>query len=164
MRYAILQQAIKEITESHKANLTFVTGLESDIDTESEQYPIIFLQPPSSILTLASDTVGSDTWQIHLEAQEMLDPESSVSQKQEALDRTREYLKDIVHQFVYTYGQDGKTVTIENTTETLDFKAVTTGQLTPFIDLGDNISGHLVDFSIQEEGQANLCHLNDVFN
>ncbi len=163
MRYAILQQAIKEITESHKSGLTFVTGLEEDIEAGSIQYPIVFLQPPSFTMPLFKDEVGADSWNIHLETQEQLQPGASTAEKQEALDRTREYLRDIVLKFVYLYGVDGATVTVNNLTEVLDFETTTTAPALPFIDIDENITGWQVDFTIQDGKQADLCHLSDVF-
>jgi len=163
MRYAIIQQAIKEITGSHKSGLTFVTGLEEDIEAGSIQYPIIFLQPPSFTMPLFKDEAGADSWNIHLESQEQLQAGTSAAEKQEALDRTREYLRDIVLKFVYLYGVDGATVTVNNLTEALDFETTSTAPFLPFIDIGENITGWQVDFTIREGNQADLCHLNDVF-
>ena len=164
MQYQTIQQAIKEIVESHVSNLTFVTGLESDIDTENIQYPIVYLQPPASTLALSSESIGADIWQIHLQSQEQLELESSTDDKQAALNRTRESLKDIVHQFVYNYGQATKDVTVNNNTETLDFNTTSTGIMSPFVDKDANVTGHMIDFTIQENTPANLCHLPDTFS
>lgn len=163
MQYQIIQQALKEIIESHVSGLTFVTGLESEIDTARVQYPIVYLQPPASTLALSSESLGADIWQIHLQSQELLSQESSTEDKQAALNRTRDNLKDIVHQFVYMYGREGREITVNNRTESLDFKTTTTGIMTPFIDKGANVTGHMIDFSIQEEGREDLCHLANTF-
>lgn len=163
MRYSIIQQAFKEITESHKSGLTFVTGLEEDIDLGAIQYPLVFLQPPSFEMPLLTDTIGADTWRVHLETQEQLSAGTSTDNKQAALDRTREYLRDILLNFVYNYGVNNKSVTAGNLTEVLDFEVVGTAPALPFISLDDNITGWQVDFTIRENSQADLCHLNDVF-
>lgn len=163
MRYAILQQAIKEITESHKSGLTFVTGLEEDKNIGSVQYPIIFLSPPAFTMPLFKEQIGSDSWVVHLESQELLQESTSVEVKQAALDRTREYLRDIVLKFVYNYGVNSQSVTVDNLTEVLDFEVVGEAPFLPFIDIDDNITGWQVDFTIRENTQEDLCHLTDIF-
>ncbi len=163
MRYSIIQQAFKEITESHKSNITFVTGLEEDIDMGSIQYPLLFLQPPAFSMPLLTDSIGSDTWKIHLETQEQMQGSASTNSKQQALDRTREYLRDIVLNFVYNYGVNNKSVTVGNLTETLDFEVVGVAESSPFISLDDNITGWQIDFAIRENKHEDLCHLNDIF-
>lgn len=164
MRYNILQQALKEIVESHKAEITFVTGLETDINTENVRYPVVFLQPPAFDMPFNDGVVGNDIWSIHLESQEQISDASTTEEKQEALDRTREYLRDIVLEFTYTYGNDGKSVTVDNITEVMDFIVIETTAFVPFVDLGDNITGWMVDFKIQEGDYDTLCHLTDIFN
>ena len=163
MRFSIIQQALKEIVGSHKSNITFVTGLEDDIEMGSIQYPVVFLQPPSFSMPLLNDTPGNDSWNIHLEAQEQLSDSSSAQQKNEALDRTREYLRDIVLKFVYDYGVNGATVTVDNLSDTLDFEVLNPAPVLPFIDLDDNLTGWQIDFTIRENRQSNLCHLDDIF-
>tara|TARA_R100001244_G_C5149744_1_gene129458 strand:- start:551 stop:1051 length:501 start_codon:yes stop_codon:yes gene_type:complete len=166
MRYQTLIQAIKEVSDSHKADPTFVTGLESDINpSDSTKYPVTFLPPPKFGEPVSSETIASNTtWTIHLESQELLSDTSSTDQKQEALDRTREILRDIYFRFVLKYGYDGETVTVNNVSEETDFIVSTAPEFAPFISIGDNITGWQVDFSIQEGVNNDLCHLDDVFS
>lgn len=166
MRYQSIIQAIKEITESHKASLTFASGLESDIDPASAtNYPLIFLPPPSFTEPQSIDSISSNTiWRLHLESHEILSDTSTTDQKQEALDRTREYLRDVYYKFILDYGFDVKSVTVNNLTEELDFKLTAASEFSPFIQIGDGITGWQVDFTIQEGINNNLCHLTDVFN
>ena len=164
MRYQTIIQAIKERSESHKANESFATGLESDKDAaDNTKYPLIFLPPPSFEETASIESLSSNTiWSIHLEVQEQLSDESTADQKQEALDRTREILKDIYFQFVID-GLDCREITFNNVTENLDFNLSSTSPFQPFMDLGNNITGWMVDFSIQEADSKSLCNLSDVF-
>ncbi len=166
MRYQTLVKSIKTISDSHKADPTFVTGLESDINpSDNTKYPVTFLPPPKFSEPASNETIASNTtWAIHLEVQELLSDTSSVDQKQEALDRTREILRDIYFRFILKYGFDGETVTVNNVSEETDFIVATAPEFAPFISIGDNITGWQVDFAIQEGVNNDLCHLDDVFS
>ena len=165
MRYQTLQQAIQDITESHDSDIQFYSGLESEFDLGNDiQYPALIFTPPSFDLSLDNDTdQANKTWKIHLEVQELLSTETSTTEKQEALDRTAEYLKDIVLRFWITYGYENKTVTKNNVTETLDFVVSSISSFIPFIDEGDSVTGWMVDVEIQEGLKEDLCHLPDIF-
>lgn len=165
MRYQTLQAAIKEITLAHDADLIPFTGLESDLDPSRKlHYPCIVFTPPSFDLDLTNETNNNFTkWKIHLESRELMSTSSSVDEKNIALDRTREYLKDVVLQFVLVYG-DEKEVTHNNLTETLDFKVTTQPVFLPFIDISDGITGWQVDFEITEGLYNDICHLDDIFS
>jgi len=165
MRYQTLQQAINEIVSAHKADLTFFTGLESDFDPANNvHYPAIVFTPPAFTMPFPDGTVGMDTWTLHIESQEQLSDSSTTAQKQEALDRTREYLRDIVLEFVYNYGYENKAVSYGNITENLDFVVTEVAAFSPFIDINDGITGWQVDLTIQEGDYDTLCHLSDIFS
>jgi hypothetical protein len=164
MRYQALQQAIKVIVESHEAGISYFTGLEEDWDTDSsENYPAVIFIPTPFVLDLDNDTDQANrTWKIHIEVHEQFH-DQTVDAKNAALDRTSEYLKDIILEFVFTYG-DSKDVTFNNLTETLDFTVTTPVPMEPFINLGDNKTGWLVDFEIKEALKEDLCGLPDIFS
>lgn len=165
MRYQTIIKAIKDTSNAHQADLTFVTGLETAIDVDNAKYPVTFLAPPRFTESLNIETLSLNTvWTIHLEVQELLSNDSSVDQKQEALDRTRELLRDVFYRFIVKYGIDGETVTVNNLSEKTDFTLSSAVEFAPFVDIGHNITGWQVDFSIQEGGNADLCHLDDVFS
>lgn len=166
MRYNILQQAIKEIVESHKADIKYFSGLEEDFDpSQKVNYPAIVFTPPAFDLQIENEPEQKNQiWKLHFESQEMLSTAASTTKKQEALDRTAEYLKDVVLEFIYTYGYDNKTVTIDNITETLDFEVTSTLTFLPFIDVNDSVTGWQIDLEIKEARIDSLCHLPDVFN
>jgi len=166
MRYQTLIQAIKDTSDAHKADPTFATGLESDINpSDSTQYPVTFLPPPKFSEPASTESIASNTvWTIHLEVQELLSDTSTADQKQEALDRTSEILRDIYFRFILKYGYDGETVEVNNVSEALDFTVSTAPEFAPFMSLGDNITGWQVDFAIQEGVNNDLCHLDDVFS
>lgn len=166
MRYQTLQQAIKEITESHQADITYYTGLEQDFDPANDvNYPALVFTPPAFNLNLDNETdQANKTWKLHFETMELLSTESTTAEKNEALDRTGEYLKDIVLEFWITYGTESKTVTVNNITEALDFVITSQPIFAPFIDLGDNVTGWQVDLEITEQLKEDLCHLPDIFS
>ena len=166
MRYQTLQQAIEDITEAHQSDIQFFSGLESDHDTANDiNYPALVFTPPAFDLNLDNETdQANKTWKIHLEAQELLSDQSTTEQKQEALDRTAEYLKDIVLEFWITYGYENKTVTKNNITETLDFVISSQPVFLAFIDVNDGVTGWMVDFEITEGLKEDLCHLPDIFS
>jgi hypothetical protein len=166
MRYQTLQQAIQDITESHDSDIQFYSGLESEFDVANDiQYPALIFTPPSFDMSLDLDTdQANKTWKIHLEAQELISSEASTAEKQEALDRTGEYIKDIVLELWITYGYENKTVTKNNVTETLDFVISSQPSFVPFIDLADGVTGWMVDFEITEGLKEDICHLSDVFS
>lgn len=165
MRLQTILEGVKNIVESHKSSLTFVTGLESDINPSNKtHYPLIFLSPPRFSETGNVASLGSNTtWELHLESQELLSTGSSAQQKQEALDRTREYLRDVFLKFALD-GYDVTPVTFNNLTEDLDFNLLDSAPFAAFIDLNDNVTGWQVDFKIQESGNNSVCHINDIFN
>ena len=109
MRYQTLVQAINDISDAHNADPSFATGLESDINPNDDSlYPLTFLPPPKFSEIALTESMSSNTiWTMHIEVQEVLSTESTTQQKQEALDRTREILRDIYFQFVLVYGYDG---------------------------------------------------------
>lgn len=163
MRYQTILQAVKEVADSHKANQSFVTGLESDIDVENAQYPLIFMPPPSFEESENTQSLSSNTiWNLHIESQELLSTESTLQQKNEALDRTREILRDVYFKLVLN-GMDSESITFNNVTEVLDFTVTKSSPFSPFVDLGNNMTGWFVDFSIQENNNNDLCNLSDVF-
>lgn len=165
MRYQTLVQELKEVAESHNANETFFSGQEADINpSNNTRYPVVFLVPPKFSEQANNESLSSNTvWTIHMEAQELLSESSTTDQKSEALDRTREILRDVYFQFVLD-GMDDKSITVNNVTEILDFSVSTAPEFAPFVDIGDNITGWQVDFAIQEGTNDNLCHLPDVFS
>tara|TARA_R100001244_G_C5160731_1_gene130971 strand:- start:818 stop:1315 length:498 start_codon:yes stop_codon:yes gene_type:complete len=165
MRYQTIIEGIKLIVESHKSDLTFFSGLESDKDPANNvHYPLIFLPPPIPTEPLTLESISSNTkWLLHIESQELLSNDSTTQQKQEALDRTREYLRDVYYKFILN-GFDITSVTFNNVTEDLDFKLDTEAPFQAFIDINDGVTGWMVDFTIQESDNNNLCHLDDVFN
>jgi len=165
MRYQTITQAFKEIVESHKAGIRFFTGLESEAVTDNnENYPLVVLVPTDFTLSLDNSLKDNNkTWNIELQVQELLSDQSTVQEKNEALDRTGEYLKDIVLQFVTVYGDDYD-VTYGNITETLDFVTESQPAFVPFIDEGDGVTGWQVTFSIKEGVNQDMCHLPDMFN
>jgi len=165
MRYQTIVEGIRDIAESHKSIETFATGLESDIDpSASTLYPLIFLAPPTPTAPLTQDSIGSnESWTVHLEAQEIISDASTTQQKEEALDRTLEYLRDVYYKFILN-GFDVTSVTVNNKTENLDFRVTTESPFQPFIQINDGVTGWMVDFTIQEGNNSTLCHLDDVFN
>ena len=165
MRLQTITEGMKVIAESHKSSLTFFTGLESDIDSaNNNHYPIIFFSPPRFIESGSIESLGSNTvWELHLESQELLSAGSTTQQKQEALDRTREYLRDVFLKFALS-GYDVTPVTFNNLTENLDFNLLDPSPFAPFIDINDNVTGWQVDFKIQESNSNPVCHINDIFN
>lgn len=165
MRYQTLQQAFKEITEAHDASLKYFTGLESDLDPSNRKhYPCLVFTPPGFNINLDNENNNNfNVWQIHLESRELMSTTSSVDEKNIALDRTREYLKDIVLRFVLTYG-DNREVTKNNLTETLNFRVTTQPVFLPFIDISDGVTGWQVDFEITEGLYDDICHLDDIFS
>jgi len=165
MRYQTLQQAFKEITLAHDADLKYFTGLESDLDPSRKlHYPCLVFTPPGFALNLENETNNNfNRWKIHLETRELLSTTSSVDEKNIALDRTREYLKDIVLQFVLVYG-DNKEVSKNNVTETLNFKTTVQPEFLPMLDKSDGIAGWQTDFEITEGLYNDICHLSDIFS
>ena len=166
MRYQSLQKAIQDITESHVASLQFYSGLKSGFDTANNiEFPAVIFTPPAFDMSLDNDTDQANaTWKVHLEVWELLSTESTDAEKEEAFDRTCEYLKDIVLQFWIVYGYESKTVTVGNVTDTLDFVITTQPSFVGFQDTQENITGWMVDFEIQEGLKEGLCHLPSVFS
>ena len=166
MRYQTLIQAVQDIAESHAADLTFFNGLESDFDPASgTDYPALVMTPSPALLELGNEPAqASKTWKIHLEVYEQISDTASVTDKNEALDRTHEYLKDVILQLFFEYGYENKEVTVNNVTETLDFTITVNPELIPFIGEGDNLTGWYADFEIKEGLYEDLCHLPDIFN
>jgi hypothetical protein len=164
MRYQTLQQAFKEIAAAHDADLKYFTGLESDLDPSNKlHYPCLVFTPPSFDMSLDTETNSNyNKWKIHLETRELMSTTSSVDEKNIALDRTREYLKDIILEFVVNYGDD-KEITKNNLTETLNFHITTQPVFLPFIDISDGVTGWQVDFEITESLYNDICQLADIF-
>lgn len=166
MRYQSLQEAIREITESHVSDLQFYSGLKSGFDTANNvNFPAIVFVPPSFDMPIDNEAAQAHkVWKIHLEAWELLSTESTDQEKEEAFDRTCEYLKDVVLQFWTVYGYPSKTVTVGNVTDTLDFTISSVPSFVGFQDEQDNITGWMVDFEITEGLEDDVCHLPSVFS
>ena len=166
MRYQTLQKAIEDITLAHQADIKFYSGLKSGFDPVNDvQYPALIFVPPSFDMSLDNETdQANKTWKIHLEVWELMSTESSDEQNEIAFDRTCEYIKDIVLRFWTAYGELDTEVTVNNVTNTLDFVVTSQPAFVGFQDVGDGVTGWVVDFEIQEGLKEDLCHLPDIFS
>tara|TARA_R100001244_G_scaffold131882_3_gene106092 strand:- start:488 stop:985 length:498 start_codon:yes stop_codon:yes gene_type:complete len=165
MRYQTLTNLFKTVTENHKADLTFIDETITDADTASEVvYPLILFMVPTLVdnlnIQLDQNNAG---WTIELQAQELEGEGVTPELRAEILDRTLEYLRNIILEIMVNYNNQ-TSFTTNNLSEELDF-TVSPPSYAKFINVGsEGLTGWQATFTITEDTYTNCTVLGDIFN
>ena len=161
MTLQTLQLLLKDITDRHKANIRFFTGLKSDFDPSNEKnYPALHVDPISIATTLTDQYVVN--WSMVMELVDILPDDRTTDDVNEALNRLNEVKKAVMFELM-NFGRGDKLFGGEE----LDFTIPAIILDTPIIDeTENNLTGWQTTFTIVEPilGSTVECCLDDNFN
>lgn len=161
MTLQTLQLLFKDITERHKGDVRFFTGLQSDFDPANEaNYPALHVDPISVSTTLTDQYVVN--WSIVMELVDKLPDDRTTEDVNEALNRLNEVRKAVMFELM-NFGRGDK----EFNGVELDFTIPAIILDTPIIDeTENNLTGWQTTFTIVEPiaGSTVQCCLDDNFN
>lgn len=165
MRYQTLTGLFKDRVEAHKADITYIDETVEDFDPASEKnYPLILFMTPSLTGNLINESdQNNKTWTIELQAQELEGEGITPELRAEILDRTLEYLENVILE-VFVNFNNQTSFTTENLTEELDF-TIPSVAYAKFINVGaEGLTGWSATFTMVEDTYQNCEHLTDIFN
>lgn len=166
MRLETFQYILQTITEDHKAGIRFFTGEESDFDPASNKnYPANFVLPVQANMIINNSSEFVQQWIIIMEIKDILPQDRSTDDINEQLNTLFEILREIIIKFLFDYGFNIQTITVNNKEDLIDFTLATPIAILPFIDEGEqNYIGWQANFTINESFNPNKCNIDEQFN
>ena len=161
MTLETLQALLKDITDRHKADVRFFTGLNSDFDPANEnQYPALHVDPISTSEVIFNAQY-TENWSMVMELVDILPQDRTSDDVNDALNRMNEIRKAFFFELI-NFGDGSKD--FQGTS--LDFTIPTPIVNTPIIDeTENNLTGWQSTFTIVEPiaGSTLQCRLDDNF-